>query len=110
MSSDRARVSYDPTRQYRSVVAQQGRVTLEADVNEAQEIAGEILRAETIDIVGPCGTPDDGYKIAAGGAAPDFAVGPGTMYVGGERVTWPAGLSYSSQPEWLDRDLDPLWQ
>jgi Family of unknown function (DUF6519) len=112
MSSDRARVSYDPKRDYRSVVAQQGRVTLEADVNEAQEIAGEILRTETIDIVGPCGTPDDGYKISAvAGSNPghDFKVGHGTMYVGGERVGLPGDITYSGQPEWLDHDGDPLW-
>jgi len=35
MASDRGRVTYDERRQYRAVVAQQGRVTLEADVNEA---------------------------------------------------------------------------
>ena len=35
MGSDRARVSYDANQQYRAVVAQQGRVTLEADWNEA---------------------------------------------------------------------------
>jgi hypothetical protein len=111
MSSDRARVSYDPRRQYRSVVAQQGRVTLDADVNEAQEIAGEILRTETIDIVGPSGTPDDGYKVAAvpGDTTRDFAVGAGTMYVGGERVTLPAAVKYTTQTEWLDRAGDPLW-
>lgn len=111
MSSDRARVSYDPKRQYRSVVAQQGRVTLEADVNEAQEIAGEILRVETIDVVGPNGTPDDGYKIAAvaGDTTRDFSVGAGTMYVGGERVTLSPAVKYSTQPEWLDRAGDPLW-
>ena len=112
MSSDRARISYDPTRQYRSVVAQQGRVTLEADVNEAQEIAGETLRIETIDVVGPSGTPDDGYKISAVGgnnAAHDFMVGHGTMYVGGERVSLSSDVTYSAQPEWLDNSGDPLW-
>jgi hypothetical protein len=112
MSSDRARVSYDPTREYRSVVAQQGRVTLEADVNEAQEIAGETSRVETIDVIGPSGTPDDGYAIAAvpGDTTLDFAVGAGTMYVGGERVTLPPpGVKYSTQTEWLDRVGDPLW-
>ena len=51
MTADRARVSFDPTRLYRSVVAQQGRVTLEADTNEAASIAGEALRLETIDFV-----------------------------------------------------------
>jgi len=111
MSSDRARVSYDPARQYRSVVAQQGRVTLEADVNEAQEIASENLRLETIDAVGPSGTPDDGYKVSgiAGNTSHDFTVGKGTMYVGGERVSLPGDVTYSGQPEWLDHDGDPLW-
>ena len=44
MGSDRARVSYDPNQHYRSVVMQQGRVTLEADWNENQAIFGEELR------------------------------------------------------------------
>ena len=65
MAADLARITYDPTRQYRSVITQQGRVTLEADNNEAAIIAGEALRLETIDIVGPTGTPDDGYKVGA---------------------------------------------
>src|ERR1700752_895019 len=111
MSSDRARVSYDLTRQYRSVVAQQGRVTLEADVNEAQEIAGEALRAQTADVIGPAGTPDDGYAISASGGAPDFRIGAGTMYVGGECVSLPADTTYLKQrdAEWLDTTSDPLW-
>src|SRR5882724_11412773 len=97
MASDRARITYDPSRQYRSVVMQQGRVTLEADVNEAQTIAGELLREETLDIVGPAGTPDDGYKVTGNtvsGDLFDFNVGPGTMYVGGERVYQPVGVDY----------------
>ena len=112
MSSDRARISYDRARQYRAVVAQQGRVTLEADVNEAQEIASETLRLETIDMVGPSGTPDNGYKISAvsgDNAGRDFIVGHGTMYVGGERITLTNDVTYSGQPEWLDKSGDPLW-
>ena len=46
MATDRARITFDPARQYRSVLAQQGRVTLEADVNEAAAIASEALRLE----------------------------------------------------------------
>ena len=34
MAGDRARVSYDPSRKWRGVIAQQGRVTVEADWNE----------------------------------------------------------------------------
>src|ERR1051326_7596550 len=83
MGSDRARVSYDPNQLYRSVVMQQGRVTLEADWNEAEEIAAEELRSEALDFVGPAGTPDDGYKVTpaqGGNALPfDYFINPGTM-------------------------------
>ena len=80
MGSDRARRSYNPSRQYRSVVQQQGRVVLEADLNEAQELSAEILRKEVIDIVGPYGTPDDGYRLSFPTPNPnrDFSVGAGT--------------------------------
>lgn len=67
MGSDRARTTYDPKQQYRSVVMQQGRVTLEADWNEASQIFSEELRRETLDFVGPCGTPDNGYLVAPSG-------------------------------------------
>lgn len=52
MTSDRARLSYDPGRRYHGVVAQQGRVSLEADWNEAQAITGAELQARTLDLVG----------------------------------------------------------
>lgn len=91
MGSDRARVSYDPNQQYRSVVMQQGRVTLEADFNEELAIAGEGLREEILDIVGPSGTPDNGYLITPLKNPPfDLAISSGTMYVGGLRVATPA--------------------
>ena len=41
MAGDRARVSYDPSRKWRGVIAQQGRVTVEADWNEAATIDEE---------------------------------------------------------------------
>jgi hypothetical protein len=108
MPGDRARDSWDPLRQYRSVVYQQGRVTLEADGNEAQRIAAENVRLETLDVVGPCGTPDDGYAVSGAGF-PAISIGPGTMYVGGERVELHYALDYAAQPEWLDSADDPLW-
>ena len=63
MGSDRARVSYDPSRHWRGVVYQEGRVTLEADWNEAETIADEGNREQLLDIVGPSGTPDNGYQV-----------------------------------------------
>jgi len=113
MGSDRAKNSYDPTQQYRAVVAQQGRVTLEADWNEAQQIASEELREETLDFVGASGTPDNGYEvIAAAQPQPqpfDFATGAGTMYVGGVRVFSAQPIKYSNQLDWLDHVGDPDW-
>jgi len=120
MPSDIARVSYDKKQQYRSVVWQQGRVTVEADWNEAKDISTEELRQETLEIVGPSGTPDNGYAITLGPSL-DFSVGPGTLYVGGERVYLPQSLLYSQQNqlpkptappravEWLDAATDPDW-
>jgi hypothetical protein len=112
VSSDRARISFDPSRRWRGVVSQQGRVTLEADVNEAAAIDAAERRARLLELVGPSGTPDDGYKVLPGGSgavAGDLAVQAGTMYVGGERVALVAALDYGAQPDWLDSAGDPLW-
>lgn len=105
MSSDRERVSTDLKQQYRAVVFQQGRVTLAADKNEAQDIASEVLRADVDDIVGPVGTPDDGYAISPIKAgSTDFTIGKGTMYLGGERLELLENITYFGQKdgEWLD--------
>lgn len=118
MGSDRARVSYDPSRKWRGLVAQQGRVTLEADFNEAAEIASEAQRGAVADMVGPCGTPDGGYAVTAipatggpSGSIPgDLSIGEGVLYVGGERLELVSAVTYSAQPDWLDDDSDPLWQ
>lgn len=113
MGSDKARISYDEKQQYRSVVMQQGRVTLEADWNEAQDIVNEETRKDALDFVGPSGTPDDGYGISqiagSGNTTFDFAISSGTMYVGGERVEFDHDLTYSAQSEWLDQVIDPEW-
>ena len=102
MGSDRARISYDKTREYRSVVSQQGRVTLEADVNEEVSISSEALRYETIDLIGPTGTPDNGYSVSLD-AAGDLIVGPGIMYVGGWRMRFAKAVPVLDQPEWIDQ-------
>jgi len=114
MTSDRARVTYDPSRQYHGVVAQQGRVSLEADWNEAQTISGAQLAARTLDFVGPAGSPDRGYHISAdvndeGVATGDLLAAPGALYVGGQRISLAHELRYGDQPEWTDHEGDPLW-
>jgi hypothetical protein len=108
MATDIARLSFDPARHYTGVVSQQGRVTLEAEQNEQRVIDAEERRLELIDIIGPAGTPDNGYAISPA-AGSDFTIGPGTMYVGGLRVTLDEPILYSNQPDWLDHTTDPDW-
>jgi Inner membrane component of T3SS, cytoplasmic domain/Family of unknown function (DUF6519) len=118
MAGDRARVSYDPSRQWRGVIAQQGRVTVEADWNEAAAIGEERDRRVALDVVGPVGTPDGGYAVTAipregerpGSALRHLTIGPGTLYLGGERLHLRERVHYATQPDWLDHSTDPMWR
>ena len=120
MGSDRARVSYDPGRHWQAVISQQGRVTLEADANEATAIAAEHERGHLVDVVGPAGVPlgapgtPGGYSVSAvaassGSYTGDLALTPGTLYVGGERMVLDETITYGNQPDWLDTG-DSLWR
>lgn len=119
MGSDRARITYDESRQYRAVVMQQGRVTVEADWNEEEQIANEDMRKAALDFVGPNGTPDNGYRVIETFTSPpetspleapfDFSVDKGTMYVGGVRAFSADPIQYSQQLDWLDYLHDPYW-
>ncbi len=108
MGSDRARVSFEASRQWRAVIAQQGRVSLEADINEQVAIDASRDQLTTLDLVGPCASPDGGYQVSAT-ATGDLSVSAGTLYLGGQRVTLEQALTYSSQPEWLNAAVDPLY-
>jgi hypothetical protein len=109
---------------------QQGRVILDRDFNSIHETLGAAIESDVLDIVGPCGTPDDGFAITipeissqpdpslwvppAPIKAPaldpfDFLISPGTMYVGGQRAVFPGAhpgqqpftYSYFDQPDWI---------
>lgn len=108
MATDVTRTSYDPARRYTGVVAQQGRVSLDAEANEQATITAEARQRELTEIIGPAGTPDDGYALT-GGSGFDLTIGPGTMYVGGVRVQLDGPVQYAAQPDWLDADEDPLF-
>ena len=102
MATDVARLSFDPARHYSGVVQQQGRVSLEAEQNEQRTIDAEERRRELLEIVGPAGTPDNGYEVSSP-AAGALTVGPGTMYVGGLRAGLDAPLDVQHQPDWLNQ-------
>jgi hypothetical protein len=75
MSSDRSRISDRPRRLYTGIVALQGRVLLDRDVNDLQDIIFSRLATDVRDIVGPSGTPDDGFRISAPETSPSPASG-----------------------------------
>jgi|GEM_PF-2107439 len=102
MATDVARLSYDPARGYRGVVPQQGRVSLEAEQNEQRVLDTEERRLALLDVIGPAGTPDNGYAVS-GGTGYEIVVGGGTMYVGGWRLSLDDDLGDYHQPDWLDR-------
>lgn len=85
MAGDYSRFSFDPEKDYSSVLKQQGRVSLDSDWNEAQAIADRRLRAETIDLMGATAVPEttpDAFKIIPDGKG-SFTIGCGRMYVDG---------------------------
>ena len=59
MKGDFSRRTFDRAKHYAGVLMQQGRVSVDADWNEEQEIARYRVKTETVDVVGRCGTPLD---------------------------------------------------
>ncbi len=65
MKGDFSRFTFDPTKHYRSVYMQQGRVQLDADWNEQIDILNHYLESHLRDILGPSAAPraSAGFKI-----------------------------------------------
>ncbi|MGK9169283.1 hypothetical protein KXR53_23415 [Inquilinus limosus] len=91
MKADISRTTFNRLKHFSRVVAQQGRVQLDADWNEQSSIMLYQLRCLAADIIGPAGGPaghlgfgftdlDPSIVTAAGG---DFAIGAGRYYVDG---------------------------
>ena len=130
MPSDITRNSDDVRQRYGAPVMQQGRVILDRDFNALQETLSAEIEGDALDIIGSCGTPDNGFEITLGQPSPptalwspplaaspptsranDFYIRPGTMYVGGQRAVLPSHVqgqtspltySYFDQPDWIN--------
>ncbi|MDH4196197.1 MAG: DUF6519 domain-containing protein [Candidatus Aminicenantes bacterium] len=85
MKGDFSRLTYNPGRHYGAVLFQQGRVQLDADLNEQQQIQRRRTETEARDVIGWSGVPKYGggfaVSIAAGGT--DLMISPGRIYVDG---------------------------
>ncbi|MEU3708787.1 DUF6519 domain-containing protein [Streptomyces catenulae] len=88
MHADLSRITYRPERHYSAVVAQQGRVQLDADANEQTAI--QLFQARTLaaDLIGRHGGPQGatGFHIELRGGPhelDDLVIGGGRYYVDG---------------------------
>jgi hypothetical protein len=105
--------SYDLTRhatnfrkQYAGVRMQQGRILTDDDFNEHARLEAERERRTLTEVIGPAGTPDNGFAISnpsTTGGSLDFTIGAGTMYVGGLRLEMAEPETYLLQHDWLRR-------
>lgn len=78
MKADLSRQTFDPHKRYSGVLMQQGRVLLDSEWNEQQEIEQHRAESGTEGVIGPSGTP-----IGEDGTAPGFEVTDreGTLFV-----------------------------
>ncbi len=102
---DLSRSATDYRKHYTSVRAQMGRVLTDDDHNENERLHGEDMRRSHVDIIGPAGSPDDGFSIQnprITGGRVDFDIVPGTFYLGGNRLTLENTEEFQVQSDWLN--------
>jgi hypothetical protein len=99
MKGDFSRIRFNPGRQYTAVLNQQGRVALDADVNEQCSINQYLRSTEIIDAIGEFGAPihDAGFAISV--VDGQLQISAGRYYVEGLMCeNAQAALSYDNQP------------
>ena len=125
MHGDFSRVTFRPQKRYSAVVAQQGRVQLDAEANEQAAILAYLGRTLAADLIGPHGGPAATAGFAIGYSTPDgqpadLSITEGRYYVdgilvdsthpptlqpvGGQATQPPEGWTYWTQPDgFLDK-------
>lgn len=112
MKGDFSRLTFDPRRHYNRVLAQQGRVSLDADHNEATDIAAHLDETTRLDVIGVSGAPyhfegpdhGDGFELLPKSPnatdsvrADQMVVSRGRYYVQGLLVENDTDLSLAEQ-------------
>jgi Family of unknown function (DUF6519) len=118
MKGDLTHRTFEPRKHYDRVLQQQGRVTLDADLNEQADLITYRLQSTAADVIGPSGAPmrNAGFAITNPasltpaqlvaltqlGLAPavngDLMIGAGHYYVDGILVENDQLVPYSKQP------------
>jgi len=96
MKGDFSRVTFRPARHYRSVLLQQGRVTVDADPNEQSDILNRRQDDTMADVIGPAGRPQGDFTVTLSGGT--LTIGQGTLYLGGIPCVNDATCPITAQP------------
>ncbi|MGN9768371.1 DUF6519 domain-containing protein [Micromonospora sp. SD12] len=113
MKGDISRATFDQRRHATSVRKQQGRVDLDADWNEQQDIQAHLRATALTDVVGAAGAPLAGGAFALTGGA-DLTLSAGRYYLDGVLCENDAQVSVFGQPDLpaagpFVRRLDGTW-
>lgn len=106
MKGDFTRFTHDPTKHYTAVLKQQGRVDLDADWNEWNDMQEHLRHTTNKDVIGACGVPmhAGGFEIGfvENEDGPDLTISPGRIYVDGIlcELEEEQEVSYLHQPDY----------
>lgn len=103
MKGDFSRTTFNKKAHYSRVLLQQGRVTLDADVNEEASIVLHYLQTLARDLFGPFGGPVDGgfgLSLDTSKQTWKLGVGAGHYYVDGILCENEAEVDYVDQPDY----------
>lgn len=98
---DISRDATDLRKHYDRVHMQQGRVLTDDDFNEAERLDAEDSRRVRVDVIGPAGSPDNGFRLTT--IAGQLALMAGTYYVGGLRLELEQNELFNLQRDWLQQ-------
>lgn len=100
MRGDYSRSTFDSKKHYSSVRMQQGRLQLDSDWNESEDIRLHHERAMALDAIGPAGGPKEnaGFLLSYDQEKGDLWIGRGRYYVDGVLCENESDLFCSEQP------------
>src|SRR5262245_16051883 len=99
MHGEFSRLSFHARKHVSGVLAQVGRVGLDADWNEWVEVVLRRLAVETIDVIGSCGRPKHaaGFGVSLPGPGPALKLSAGRLYAGGMLAELDDETDFSAQ-------------
>lgn len=104
MKADLTRDTFDSKKHFSQVLVQQGRVQLDAEINEQNALGLRRDETTATDIVGDCGGPADSAAFgmsAIAGQPGNFIISAGRYYVEGIQCEVEQPVEYLKQPDLL---------